>query len=80
MLLMPPAITGTAVSFDVSVDGGDTWYRVYWGGADYTLPVAANKAVPVNGALFLGADQVRVVSNATELAARSIILVLEGAN
>jgi hypothetical protein len=80
MLLMPSTFTGTSILFEVSVDGGSTWRRLYWGGADYSVPVLANKAVPVNGAIFLGADSVRLVSNATELGERLVLLVLEGDN
>ncbi len=75
MLYMPSTFTGTAILFETSNDGGSTWNRVYYGGADYQELAAANKAVPVRGGLFLGADYIRLVSNATETGARSISVV-----
>ncbi len=75
MLYMASSFTGTAILFETSNDGGSTWKRLYFGGADYQELVAANKSVPVRGGLFLGADHVRLVSNATELGARTISVV-----
>lgn len=77
-LLLPASLTGSTMLFDISMDGGTTWYRLYYGGADYSVPVAASKAVPINSAIFQGADSLRVVSGSTELAERLIHVVTEG--
>lgn len=72
---MPAAITGTAVSFEKSHDGND------WGalldpdtGANYSVPVAAGKWTPLKPQYFIGTRYIKMVSNGTEEAERTVHL------
>lgn len=74
---MPAAITGTAVSFTVSTDN-ITFVALYNdSGALISVPVVASGAYrfPPNA---MGAAYLKIVSNGTEAAARSIQYMLKG--
>lgn len=74
-VITPAALTGTEMSFQVSADG-TTYVALYDGsGLAYSVYVGTSRAVPLDGAAFMGWRFVKVVSNAAEGGARSITLV-----
>lgn len=75
-LLLPGAMTGTALTFEASHDGTN-WGPVHKDdGTAYSVAVAADRRVPVEPKYFLPWRFVRVVSNAAgpgfEATARTI--------
>lgn len=73
-LQMPAAFTGTEISFTGSFDLS-TYQQVYLGGAAYSVPVAASKNVVLNPAVFLSYKAIKLVSNGTEAAERTITVL-----
>ncbi|MGE0755273.1 MAG: hypothetical protein AB7L92_08970 [Alphaproteobacteria bacterium] len=76
-IILPAAITGTAISLQMSNDDSGTFVTVQDGaGSDLSLSVAASKYVPIsNLALVAGLRFIKLVSNASEGAERVITLV-----
>ncbi len=75
-LSMPAAFTGTAITFQVSIDGGTTWNALYDDtGTLVTVTVAASRHIRLIPSLFAGLDHIKLVSGSAEGAARSIGLV-----
>lgn len=70
----PAALTGTAMTFQVS-DDGVTYVPLYNDGTLYSITVATSRGIPVNKALFEPWDYVKAVSGSAEGADRSIVLV-----
>jgi hypothetical protein len=75
--------TGTAITFEISFDGGATWFPVQSqdGGSVYTVTVGATaRYVPLNPNVFLASHtgyrcDIRVVSNASELTNDKVIFL-----
>lgn len=73
-ILTPAALTGTAFTFECSVDGTN-FYDLYNGGTEYSLTVAANRYIALNPDVFQGVRYVRIVSGSTEAASRTIYVI-----
>ena len=75
--ILPAALTGTALSLQMTNVSGGTYVAVQDGtGVSLSVAVTAGVYVPItNLAVTAGLRFVKVVSNASEGAARSIILV-----
>lgn len=67
-IVTPPALTGSALTFLVSVDGGDyvTLKKSEDGSSAYSVNVAANLYIPVVPSTWIGIRYVKVVSGSTE--------------
>jgi hypothetical protein len=73
--LIPAAFTGTAISFQVSLDD-TTYYPLYNAdGTLYSVTVATSHAVALDPSTFVAVAFVKVVSNASEGGARVVTLV-----
>lgn len=66
-----PTMTGTAITFEASFDGS-TFYPLNIGGSAYTEVVAASTIVRIEPSLFSAFRSVKIVSNATEGAERTL--------
>lgn len=77
-LIIPAAITGTIISFQSSYDGVIFNDAYNSSGNKLEVTVAANRHIHLTPADFYGAKFVKLVSNQTELAARSIDVILMG--
>ncbi|MBP3958343.1 hypothetical protein J8F10_24100 [Gemmata sp. G18] len=76
-LFMPAAFTGTTIKIQAAPASGGTFVTVQSGGADYALPVAASKYVPIeNLAVVAGLRFIKLVSGSSEGADRSITLAV----
>lgn len=73
-LVTPAALTGTALSFQASVDGS-TYNTVTDEGSAYSVTAAASRFISIKPALLAGARFVKVVSGSAEGADRTIIVV-----
>lgn len=70
-----PAMTGTSIAIHAS-DDGETFYAASYNGVAVTIPGSASatwQAVPSN--VLAGANYIRLVSNGTEAAKRSITVI-----
>lgn len=74
-LIMPAAFTGTAITFSVAADGGayQTLYDEY--GSAKTITVAASRTIILSPSDFWFGGRMKLVSNGTESAARTVNLV-----
>lgn len=80
-VVFPAAMTGTSVKFKARVDSGSgNLIEQKESTSDYTLSVALSGWVPVSVEVFCGAAEIQLVSSATELAARSIRLIIRPVN
>lgn len=70
---IPSAFTGTAITFQASLDG-TTYQQLYNGGSAYSVTVAADKYVTVDPSVFAGVRYVKLVSGSAEGGARTITL------
>lgn len=72
----PPALTGTSLTFQASYNNV-TFITV--GGLEVTtghsVPILADRYIPLNRNIFIGIPFLRIVSNATELGTRNFICV-----
>jgi len=70
---IPSALTGTAISFEESVDGV-TYLNVInpADGADYSVTIATPGYHPLDNDVFHGCRFLKIVSNGSEAAERSI--------
>lgn len=72
-----PTMTGTAMTFHVSLDDGATFTElVDTSGAAVSITVPDNKVVTLAPSTFAGVDQFKLVSGSSEAAAREIIVAL----
>lgn len=73
-ILIPAAMTGTAITFQASNDGGVNYYPVYFESTLYsvTIPTAATRHIALDRRAFEGVRLVRLISNGTEGALRTI--------
>lgn len=76
-IILPASMTGTAISLQMSNSISGTFVTVQDGdGADLSIGIAASKYVPLNNlALAAGLRFIKLVSNASEAAQRTITLV-----
>lgn len=76
-IIVPAAMTGSAISLQMSNDDTGTFVAVQDGaGSDLSLAIAASKYVPFsNLTLMAGLRFIKLVSNSTEAAERTITLV-----
>lgn len=75
-LKTPAALTGSNVSFQSSSDNGVSFQAVYNGGSLYSVAVGTDRYIALDKDVFDGAAFVKVVSDGTEAAARTITLVI----
>ena len=73
-ILIPAAMTGTAITFQASPDGGANYFPIFLESTLYSVavPTAATRHIALDRRAFEGVRLVRLVSNATELALRTI--------
>ena len=69
--IMPSAFTGTNVSFQVSRDNV-TFFPLYWEGELVSFATAASYAQAVDAAKFASFRYIKIVSDGTEAAERTI--------
>jgi hypothetical protein len=77
-LILPAALTSTAITFTMCDTSAGTFVPVYaaGGAAVYSLTVGAARYVPVDRDAFAGAKFVKVVGGSSEGGARTIRLSL----
>ena len=73
-LVTPSALTGTALSFQASVDGS-TYNTVTDEGSAYSVTAAASRFISIKAGLLAGARYIKVVSGSSEGADRTIEVV-----
>lgn len=74
-IIMPAAFTGTAITFTGSVDNS-TFVALYNSdNSAFSITVSASRYYVLNPADFLGCRYVRIVSNATEGASRTLTVL-----
>lgn len=72
---LPAAMTGTAMTFQQSTDGGATWVNVYNESTAYSITFAASRYHALNPQVFHGVSLLRIVSGSTEASSRAVTLV-----
>lgn len=70
----PAALTGTAFTFNASVDG-TTFRPLYYESTQYTVTVSTSRHVGLNRLAFEGVKHIQIVSGSTETAARTIGII-----
>jgi len=70
-LVLPAALTGTAITFKASCDNS-TFNPVYYESTSYSLTVSTSRHVALNRLAFEGVKYLQVVSGSAEGAARTI--------
>lgn len=72
---IPAAFTGTAITFTGSMDDGTTFVTIKDQlNSTVTYTVSVDSGYALDAAIFAPYDQIKIVSNDTEAAARSIIV------
>lgn len=74
-IITPAALTGANISFEMSVDDGSTWVPVYNGGSAYSVAIGTSRYIALNKEVLYGIQLLRLVSDASEGAARTIQIV-----
>jgi hypothetical protein len=77
-VMMPAAFTGTAITFLVCNTLAGTYVPLKNASGAVSYTVAAAEYVAVNPADFYGVTFFQIVSNATELAARTLVCSMKG--
>lgn len=72
----PAAFTGSNVSFQTSVDAGVSFQPVYNAGSVYSVAVGTSRFVAIDPDVFIGAGYIKIVSDGSEAAARTVTLVI----
>jgi hypothetical protein len=75
-LITPAALTGTAFTFEGSVDG-TTFVPVYNEGTQYSVNVGTSRYVALNNSVLGGLQSIKIVSGSSEAAARTIQVILK---
>ena len=75
-LVTPAALTGTAFTFEGSLDGS-TFVPVYNEATQYSVNVGTSRYVALNASVFQGLQSIKVVSGSSEAAERTIQVVLK---
>lgn len=73
-ILTPASLTGTAFTFECSVDGTN-FYDLYNGATEYSVTVAASRYIALNPDVFQAVRYVRIVSGSSEAASRTIYVI-----
>ncbi len=75
-ILMPAALTGTALSFQVSID--DTVYTALYDttGSAVSYTVAASRIIPLNKEVFASFPYLKIVSGSAEGANRTFTIFI----
>jgi hypothetical protein len=75
-IITPAALTGTALSFQVSYDG-TTYTALYaTGGTAISYTVAASRVIPLDPAIFGAFPYLKIVSGSAEAAARTFTIII----
>jgi len=74
-IILPSAFTGTAITFTGSIDNSTFTALYNSSNSAFSIAVAASRYYILNPADFLGTRYVKLVSNASEAAARTITVV-----
>lgn len=75
-IIMPAAFTGANLTFQASIDGS-TWYDIYnSSGSQVTCTVGTDQWIAISPQDFAGVSRLKVVSDDTEAAERTITLVV----
>jgi hypothetical protein len=73
-VITPSSLTGTSFTFQVSVDDS-TYVNLFDEGSAYTLSAAGSRFIALKRQPFEGVRYLRIVSNLSESANRTIIIV-----
>lgn len=73
-ILTPASLTGTAFTFEASIDGTN-FYDLYNGATEYSVTVAASRYIALNPDVFQAVKYLRIVSGSSEAAARDIYVI-----
>lgn len=73
--IIPSAFTGTAITFTGSADGTNFFALYNSDNSAFSITVSTSRYYCLNPADFLGMRYVRLVSNGTEAAARTITVI-----
>lgn len=74
-LILPSAFTGTAITFTGSIDNSTFTALYNSSNSAYSIAVSASRYYMLNPADFIGTRYVKIVSNGTEAAARTITTI-----
>ena len=78
-ILLPTAFTGTAVSFLASVDGTNFYpLKTTTSGTSLSYTVAPSTFQAINPSDFAGVNYLKIVSNSSEAALRTLQLAIRG--
>lgn len=75
---LPATFTGTAISFEMCDTIGGTYVPMYNSAGAISYTVAASRYIAVDPKDFQGVQFLKIKSNATELAARTLLCALKG--
>ena len=75
-IVTPAALTGTAVTFQGSVDGS-TFVPVYNEATQYSVNVSTSRYVALNRSVLSGLQSLKIVSGSAEAADRTIQVILK---
>ncbi len=73
---MPAAFDGTGLSFEIAPSIGGTYQTMYKNGADRSEIVAPGKYVELDPVAFAGVQFMKITSDTTETAARTLTLAV----
>jgi len=74
-IITPAALTGANISLEQSVDDGATWLPVYNCGSAYSVAIGTSRYIALNREVLYGIRLIRLVSDATEVAARTFQVI-----
>jgi hypothetical protein len=75
-IITPAALTGTALSFQVSYDGVTFTPLYATGGTTISYTVAASRVIPLDPAVFGAFPYIKLVSGSAEGAARTFTVIV----
>lgn len=74
-IFLPAAFTGTSLSFSAAASEGGSFLPLQQSdGTLLTVPVTANRYLALDASLFMGVRFLRIISNASEAAGRTLVL------
>lgn len=74
-IILPSAFTGTAITFTGSIDNSTFTALYNSNNSAYSIAVSASRYYMLNPADFMGSRYIKLVSNATEAAGRTITVI-----
>lgn len=74
-IILPSAFSGSALSFQASIDNGATFVNIHDEAAQYTVNVGTSRMITLKRQPFEGVRVLRITSTATETAARTIYTI-----